>query len=124
MTTNRTEQGRVSALLQLIDRQKTQSTTTGANDADLYPSSSRLNTSEVEKHLDDVKKGKGYLSKQVNRELRKSKSTSASALAETDPALARMYNSFSTAFSYSKSARFIQGVERIAKTSKKLLAIS
>jgi hypothetical protein len=76
---------------------------------------------DLEKHLDDVRKGKGYLSRQITKEVAKKRANSAEALSTIDPSLARLYNGISTGLSYSKGARFISGVEQSIRTAQRLL---
>jgi hypothetical protein len=120
MTQIETGQGRVSALSRLS--QSIEQNRAIQPSAAIYPEPQTLSSRKVEKHLDDVRKGKGYLSKDVNKDIKNQHLNTSFDLADLDPKMARLYNSFSTAFSYSKSARYIAGVERGVKTFKKILA--
>ncbi|MCB0329894.1 MAG: hypothetical protein KDD70_09525 [Bdellovibrionales bacterium] len=78
---------------------------------------------DVEKHLDDVKKGKGYLSKEVNGKVRQKQALSSSELASINPSLSTLYNGVSSGLSYAKNARFVTGVSQSIETFKRLVDI-
>lgn len=80
-----------------------------------------VSVSDLEKHLNDVKKGKGYLSKDIPYGLFKAQTSSADILSQRDPTSFGLYQSYLTTFSYDNRARFISGIERAAKTLNKLI---
>lgn len=75
---------------------------------------------KLEKHLDDVKKGRGEISKDTAQFLGEKETAAGSALAKLNPKLFSQYENYSTAFSYNKRARFVNG---IADTVRMLNAI-
>jgi hypothetical protein len=77
-------------------------------------------TSKVERHISDVKKNKSYLSKGVSSELRARKQDSANFFAGNNIKALSQLNAFSTAFTYDKKARFINGVNQASTTNKAL----
>jgi len=74
-------------------------------------SSSSTFSNKLEKHLDDVKKGKSYLSKDVSFDLGVKDREINNILAETDINSRILYSSYSTAFSYDQRARFVNNTE-------------
>lgn len=66
---------------------------------------------EVEKHLDDYKKGKGNLSRDVAVDLRMRDQATSTRLSYQNPKLLAAYASYRSALSYSQRARFIEGVD-------------
>ena len=61
----------------------------------------------LEKHLDDVSKGRGYLSKEVGAELSDQNRANNELLSKQDPRQLAKYAAYSTAFTYSNKARYV-----------------
>ncbi|MCB0354947.1 MAG: hypothetical protein KDD64_15545 [Bdellovibrionales bacterium] len=76
--------------------------------------------SKVEKHLDDVSKGKGNLSQDTGKAIQSKKGETGDLLSRLSPADFKTYNSVLSALSYQTRARFIVGVEESVKTAQKL----
>jgi hypothetical protein len=74
----------------------------------------------VSRHLDDYRRGEGYLSKSVAGELYSRSGRTASLLAAEDPRAAARYNEYTTGFGYESRARFIQGVDSAATTASSI----
>lgn len=74
----------------------------------------------LSKHLEDFRRGEGYLSSDVSRELYTKSAKTASLLGSEDPTASARYNAYSTAFGYESRARFIQGLSTTADTASTL----
>ncbi|MCI5065978.1 hypothetical protein MRY87_09665 [bacterium] len=109
----------LTALSALTTQSETKSPTRNRLSPDLV-GNNRL-VGNVEKHLDDFKKGKGYLSKEVMKDVFERQARSSTELSQIDPSLSRLYNGISTGLTYSKKARFISGTSQMIETSRKLL---
>lgn len=69
----------------------------------------------LEKHLNDVRKNKGYLSQEVSREVRlKHQENSVNLNIEQD--LASNYSGYYTALDYEQRARYTVGINEATKT--------
>jgi len=75
----------------------------------------------LEKHLDDVSKGKGYLSKEIDSQLGDLDQNSSALLAANDPKSVALYSAYSTAFTYNERAHFVNS---IADTASALNSLS
>jgi hypothetical protein len=75
-------------------------------------------TNKVEKHLNDVKKNKAYLSNQVSGALRAKKNQAASYFASNNIEAFSKFTALTTAFGYDKKARLINGVSQASDTDK------
>ena len=64
---------------------------------------------DVEKHIDDYKKGKGNLSKHTAAELNSRDDAVSIQLANTNVKALQLYSGYGAAFSYDKRARFVEG---------------
>jgi len=89
---------------------KGQTSAASANTSSLTLSHSKF-AIEVEKHLDDYKKGKGNLSRDVAVDLRARDQATSMRLSYQNPKLLAAYASYRSALSYSQRARFIEGVD-------------
>ena len=75
---------------------------------------------KLSKHLDDFRRGEGYLSSDTARELYTKSGKTASLFAAEDPSASARYNAYSTGFGYESKARFIQGLSQAADTASTL----
>lgn len=79
---------------------------------------------KLEKHLDDVSKGKGYFSNDVPKELRSKALKNAELLSNSNPKAFVDYLALSSALTYDKKARFINSIntatENIARINQAL----
>jgi hypothetical protein len=64
---------------------------------------------DVEKHLDDYRKGKGNLSKNTAYELNQRDDAVSIQLSQINVRALKLYSGYSTGFSYDKKARFVEG---------------
>ncbi|RMG41574.1 MAG: hypothetical protein D6719_08290 [Candidatus Dadabacteria bacterium] len=77
--------------------------------------------SQIEKHLDDVDKGRGYLSKDTARTINKLNGENSNKLGTLDPKAALDYSSYMSAgLTYDKRARMVEGVRVMADNMDKL----
>lgn len=109
----------LSALTQRSQNLRQEDGSSSFNPKELLGSNKLL--SDVEKHIDDVKKHKGYLSKGVAKEVTSRYFQSANELSDIDPKLSLLYNSVSTGLSYGRNARFVSGVSSSVHTTRRLL---
>jgi hypothetical protein len=72
----------------------------------------------LEKHLDDVKKGKGYLESQIGKGLQVRHNDNGTTLNEFDPKSGRSYSGFYTALNYKERARYSTGINDATKLVK------
>lgn len=72
--------------------------------------SKNLKRSELEKHLDDYSKGKGYLSKKAAGRLGSENVLNNGTLSQLNPKALKAYSGLYGALSYSQRARFVNGV--------------
>jgi hypothetical protein len=93
-----------------------------ATNSDLVTLSKDQNVavSALEKHLDDVSKGKGYLSKEIDSQLEDLHLNNGSALAANDPKSLSLYSAYSTAFTYNERAHFVNAVADATSVSSSL----
>ncbi len=110
------EKKRLDALASVNPQASTYSTLANLNDDSF---SLRLS-----KHLDDFRRGQGYLSANVAGELYTKSGRTASLLGAEDPTASGRYNAYSTAFGYESRARFIQGLSSTADTASTLRKLS
>lgn len=75
-------------------------------------------TNKVEKHLNDVKKNKPYLSKDISGALKAKKNKAVSYFASNNLKAFNQFTAISTAFSYDKKARLINVVSQASETDK------
>jgi hypothetical protein len=71
-------------------------------------SSSASFTSDVEKHLDDYRKGKAYLSEETSKELARQSQGASDILGSLSPEARSMYSGYLTGLSYERKSRFVQ----------------
>jgi hypothetical protein len=88
-----------------------QSNTSVSNDNQLFKM-------KLEKHLDDYKKGKGYLEPKVSSALQNRHNMNNSELNNFDPSSGRAYSSYYSGLKYSERSRFTAGVNDAAKLVK------
>jgi hypothetical protein len=69
----------------------------------------------LERYLDKRRKGRPSLDIEPPQELDARKATNATALSQRDPSALAAYSGYSTAFSYSRKARFVAGVAENTK---------
>ncbi len=74
----------------------------------------------VEKHLDDVQKGQGYLSASTHRALVQKNAGNGSFLGQTNPEALRIYSGIVSGLKYQQSSRLIAGVEQGNKTASRI----
>jgi len=72
----------------------------------------------LEKHIDDYKKGKGYISSAITGDIRSINVKNNNILAGTDPSLLAQYQGYKTLLPYDERSRFVYGMN----TSTDLLA--
>ncbi|MBX7138181.1 MAG: hypothetical protein K1X83_09365 [Oligoflexia bacterium] len=77
--------------------------------------------SRLEKHLDDVRKGKGYLSAEIGGMLGERHAVNASRLGSLSPQNSLRYGSYYGAFTYDQQARYVDGVNRVVGLLDQLL---
>jgi hypothetical protein len=70
---------------------------------------------DLEKHLDDYKKGKGNLSLDTAAKLNASESNLTRSLSSFDPSALSQFGQYATAFSYSQRARFVSNVNELSQ---------
>lgn len=73
---------------------------------------------KVERHIDDVKKGRGNLSKDVAKQLSAKDFQTASNLQSLNPKALSQYGAYATAFGYDNKARYVNGVNGASNTAK------
>lgn len=78
---------------------------------------------DVEKHIDDYKKGRGYLSKETAGILGQRDTDTASALAYSNVRASKLYTGYSTTFGYDKHARFVEGLSFSIQSTLKISSI-
>jgi len=78
----------------------------------------------LSKHLDDFRRGEGYLSSRVPGELYQKSGKTASLFAAEDPSASALYNAYSTGLGYESRARFIQGLSGTANAASELRGLS
>jgi hypothetical protein len=66
--------------------------------------------SRLERHLDDVSKGRGYLTSGVDKDLAAKSYGSGTTLANLNPNASRQYAGYLSGFGYNAKARFVNGV--------------
>ncbi len=70
---------------------------------------------EVEKHIDDYKRGRGNLSQEVGSKIADIQTNSSLSL---DPKSSKSYNSYITGFKYSSKARFVNDLDRTFESTQ------
>ena len=75
---------------------------------------------KLERHLDDVSKGKGNLSQEVSKELSYKNSSNSTDLAKSDPKLLKDYMGYLSALRYDRRARFVTSVQETAHATKQI----
>ncbi|RIL11185.1 MAG: hypothetical protein DCC75_02850 [Proteobacteria bacterium] len=87
----------------------------------VIPSPSSLTTMiRLEKHLDDVNKGRGYLSSGVVKEIAAKAISSDNFLAGSNPKAFINYNAYSTMFAYDSKARYLNAINGTVETLQRL----
>ena len=76
---------------------------------------------DVEKHIDDYRKGRGNLSKETAGELWRRDDAVSIQLANTNVRALKLYSGYGAAFSYDKRARFIEGTSYAVSQIQRLL---
>ena len=94
------------------------SSSKGNSDAAVPQISGNYFRFKLERHLEDVSKGRGHLSKGVSGELRQKSHATSSYLSQTDPSVLSQYSAYSTAFAYDKQARFVTSINDVTNTVK------
>lgn len=80
----------------------------------LQSSSSVAFTQKLEKHLDDYRKGRGYLSDNIASELELRAIENSELLARSNPRVLMQANYYSTALGYSARMRYLNGLNGLA----------
>ena len=73
-------------------------------------STSNLFNARLEKNLDDVRKGRGYLTSGVDKDIAAKSFNSSNSLSNLNPNALRQYSGYLSGLSYDSKARFINGV--------------
>ena len=73
-------------------------------------------TAKLERHINDVKQNKGYLTKSTSAEVKQKQREANSYLASTDPKAMSNFSSLAGSLRYDRSARFVNGVSQASKT--------
>jgi hypothetical protein len=99
----------------------TSNSTNSANSlAGINRDSSRGNQflGKLEKHLDDVKHNKGYLSKTISQQVQAKQVETSLELGTKDIRALSNYQAYASALSYNNKARFIHNVNEATKNLK------
>jgi hypothetical protein len=78
----------------------------------------------LEKHLDNVRKGRGYLTSGVDKDIAAKSYNSSSSLSSLNPNALRQYAGYLSGLSYDSKARFINGVSGGTQLLDKLTQIN
>lgn len=70
---------------------------------------------KLEKHLDDSKKGRGYISKDVEGKLGEIGGAAENFLSQSNPKLLANYSGYLSALPYDRKARFVTAVYESSK---------
>ena len=85
----------------------------------LYLDSPSFNL-RLEKHLDDVKHGQGYLSSDISSEVWNKDNSSSAILANSDPSALKNYSAYQTVLGYDKKARYITAISDASNALAKI----
>lgn len=80
--------------------------------------------SKLEKHLDDYQKGKGYLSKDVSKELKSLHHLNSNELSQGKPGQLKSYLAYSTGMNYQQRSRYVHAVNEMSENLKNLHRIA
>lgn len=72
--------------------------------------SNRISSIELEKHLDDYKKGKAGNSKKTAQKLPKADISSYFEITNINPSYSKNYSSYISAFNYDSKARYVKNI--------------
>lgn len=74
-----------------------------------------LFTAKLEKHIDDVRRGEGYLTQDVGAAVAEKSEAASAALATSNPEALKNYSAYLTVLSYDKKARYVNSVDGTTK---------
>lgn len=87
----------------------------GTDDAVRVTLSRSASIGDLEKHLDDVAKGRGYLSANVAEKVKEEAISAGEKLAVRDPKSLEFYSRFVGTVTYDRKARFIHAIKSAAE---------
>ena len=73
---------------------------------------------KLERHISDVKRNKGYLSKGVSTRLGRKQQETSAFLAASDPGALNKYSALTSTLRYDRKARFVNAVNQASQTHK------
>lgn len=76
---------------------------------------------KLEKHIDDYRKGRGNISKEVSAEIAALKFQSENVLAHTNPRAFLNFGAYSTMLPYDKKARYVAQLSHHTRTLKGII---
>lgn len=76
--------------------------------------------SNLEKHLDDYKKGKGYLSRETSKEVARQSQGAYQMFSEFDLSASNMFSGYLTGLSYEKRSRYINQAHETAENLSRI----
>lgn len=79
-----------------------------------------VDISKVEKHLDDINKGRGHLSSATGKELVSLNYQNSSKLGRLDPGTSQLYAGIVSGLNYQLNARLVNNVSQTADTFQRL----
>lgn len=86
----------------------------------LDPPSQSTVVNKIEKHIEDVKRGYGDISKDVANLLGQQDANASALLSQTNPKALKLYSGYLSGLRYDRAARFVNGVEYGLSQSAKL----
>jgi hypothetical protein len=104
----------VEALAQLFSIRSNSQTTASLSSGKsqlLRSQSQNSVVNAIEKHISDVKKGQGDISKNVAYSLGQQSSNASDILSKTNPKALSAYSGYLSGLRYDRAARFVNGVE-------------
>ncbi len=99
---------------------KKPSASVSVNDFVSSASKRDLSITKLEKHLDDYRKGRGYLSNDTAVEVSLNAQDTASQLANYSPKSLKLYSAYTTAFDYEARSRYFNGLSETAQAAESI----
>lgn len=101
-----------AALANLLSHGKSQTSSLSSKPNLLtdHPSQNAV-VNKIEKHIDDVKKGNGDVSRDVPYLLGQQDSNASTILSQTNPKALALYSGYLSGLRYDRAARFVNGVD-------------
>ena len=101
----------LSQLFSLRNNAQASTSSSSRNSQSIRSQSQNSVVNAIEKHISDVKKGQGDISKNVAYSLGQQSSNASDILSKTNPKALAAYSGYLSGLRYDRAARFVNGVE-------------